>query len=123
MKKYYSFKSMLSLFVCVVIVASFSSCGSPQTLYSWHKYENAAYKNSKLQTEKTNKEFDKQIKKVIAKQKGRRKTVPPGILAEYGFYLYKAGKPEEASTYFKKEIATYPESEIFISRIIKQIEQ
>jgi hypothetical protein len=33
-----------------------------------------------------------QYEKVISKQKGLRKVVPPGVNAEYGYLLCKAGK-------------------------------
>jgi hypothetical protein len=57
------------------------------------------------------------------KQKGIRKVVPPGVNAEYGYLLYKAGKKEEGLALLKAEIKAYPESETFISRIIKQLEK
>jgi hypothetical protein len=37
--------------------------------------------------------------------------------------LYKGGKKSEGINYFKQEILLYPESEVYISRIIKQLEQ
>ena len=64
-----------------------------------------------------------QYQKVITKQKGIRKVVPPGVNAEYGFLLYKAGKKTEGIELLNAEMKTYPESEKFISRIIKQLEK
>jgi hypothetical protein len=49
--------------------------------------------------------------------------VPPGVNAEYGFLLYKAGKKDEGIALLRAEIAAYPESEKFILRIIKQLEK
>ena len=60
---------------------------------------------------------------MIEKQKGLRKTVPPGLNAEYGFLLCKQGKKEEGIKYLKAEIALYPESATYVSRIIKQLEK
>jgi len=48
---------------------------------------------------------------------------PPGVNAEYGYLLVKAGQKEEGLTLLKQEVALYPESEKFISRIIKQLEK
>lgn len=100
-----------------------SSCGSHQSLYSWHKYEDASYQYSKKHTEKSEEKFVKEITKVIENQSGTRKTVPPGIYAEYGFYLYKNGQKEEALEMLKKETEIYPESSVYISRIINQIQK
>ena len=49
--------------------------------------------------------------------------MPPGLYAEYGFLLYKTGKKEEGLNYMKQEKALYPESDAYISRIIKQLEK
>ena len=65
----------------------------------------------------------KNTKKMIEKQKGLRKTVPPGLNAEYGFLLCKLGKKEEGIKYLKAEMALYPESATYVSRIIKQLEK
>ena len=64
-----------------------------------------------------------QYDKVIKKQKGTRQVVPPGVNAEYGYLLYKAGKKDEGLALLRAEIKAYPESEKFISRIIKQLEK
>lgn len=64
-----------------------------------------------------------QYLKLIQKQKGSRKVVPPGLYAEYGYALYMGGKKEEGLSYLKQEIKLYPESESYISRIIKQLEK
>jgi len=49
--------------------------------------------------------------------------VQPGICAEYGYLLIKQGKREEGLQLLKKEIELYPESKVFITRIIKQFEK
>jgi len=100
-----------------------ASCQAPQTLYSWYDSEDATYEYTKRLTEEKLEYAMKQYQKVIAKQKGFRKTVPPGVNAEYGFLLYKAGKKDEGLSLLKAEINSYPESEVFISRIIKQLEK
>jgi hypothetical protein len=46
---------------------------------------------------------------------------PPGINAEYGFLLCKAGKKEQGITLLKEEMRLYPESQKYISRIINQL--
>ena len=62
-----------------------ASCQAPQTLYSWYDSEDATYEYTKRLTEEKLEYAMKQYQKVIAKQKGFRKTVPPGVNAEYGF--------------------------------------
>ena len=64
-----------------------------------------------------------QYQKLTEKQKGIRGTVPPGLYAEYGYLLYKTGKQKDGLNFLKEEVKLYPESEKYISRIIKQLEK
>lgn len=91
--------------------------------YSWYDYEDLTYKYSKKNTEELQVRVLEQYKKMIDKQKGTRGVVPPGLYAEYGYLLYKTGKTNEGISFLKEEIKLYPESEKYISRIIKQLEQ
>jgi hypothetical protein len=100
-----------------------ASCSTQKSLYSWYDLEDATYTYTKRGTEEALTKAMAQYEKVINKQKGIRKTVPPGVNAEYGYLLYKAGKKEEGLALLKAEIKAYPESEKFISRIIKQLEK
>lgn len=106
--------------ICVFVLAS---CQTEKSLYSWYNSENATYTYTKRGTEETLAKAMAQYEKVISDQKGLRKAVPPGANAEYGFLLYKAGKKEEGLALLRAEIKAYPESELFISRIIKQLEK
>ena len=110
------------LFYAIGLLA-LASCQAPQSLYSWYDSEDATYEYTKRLTDEKLEKAMIQYKKVITKQKGLRKTVPPGVNAEYGYLLYKSGKKDEGLALLKAEINAYPESEVFISRIIKQLEK
>lgn len=114
---------MKKLFIATVVVLAISSCTTTKTLYSWHGYEDATYQYSKKSTEELHVNMLEEYKKVTDKQKGTRGVVPPGLYAEYGYQLCKGGKKEEGLSFLKKEIELYPESEKYISRIIKQLEK
>ena len=117
-KKLYILAAQLSALLLL------SACGTTQKpLYSWYDTENAAYKYTKRQTDKDLTKAMEQYKLVISKQKGSRGVVPPGVNAEYGYLLVKAGKKEEGLTLLKAEMDAYPESKTFISRIVKQLEK
>ncbi|WP_329904535.1 DUF4810 domain-containing protein [Porphyromonas pogonae] len=98
-------------------------CGTGRELYSWYNYENASYAFSKKHTEKDEAELIKAYEKIIDNQSGMRQTVPPGVYAEYGYLLAKSGKVTEGVDLMQKEIDTYPESRVFIDRIIKQFKR
>ncbi len=114
-------KSLLMFSCCIGLLLT--ACNTTTNLYSWHNYEKSAYQYQKKNTDETFEKAMKEYLKVIENQNGTRKAVPPGLNAEYGYMLYKAGKKSEGINYFKQEILLYPESEVYISRIIKQLEQ
>ena len=113
---------MKKLMIMVICVMTLASCQT-QTLYSWYNSEDATYMYTKRGTDELLTKAMAQYEKVIQKQKGIRKVVPPGVNAEYGYLLYKAGKKTEGLALLRAEITAYPESEQFISRIIKQLEK
>lgn len=110
------------ILLCVGVL-TMSSCTSTQALYSWYKYDDATHAFAKKQTEKTEAELVESFDKIINKQNAARKIVPPGIYAERGYYFLKSGKTSEALEYFKKEKQLYPESTVFMDRIIKSVEK
>ena len=73
--------------------------------------------------EKSTNKIIKEYKKIINEQKGIRKSIPPGMCADYGFLLIQKGNKAEGIANLKKEIALYPESKVFIDRILKLIEE
>jgi hypothetical protein len=107
----------------LVIAVALSSCGSSKKLYSWNKYEKASYNYLKKADEKSTNKIIKEYKKIINEQKGIRKSIPPGMCADYGFLLIQKGNKAEGIANLKKEIALYPESKVFIDRILKLIEE
>jgi hypothetical protein len=72
--------------------------------------------------EKSTNKIIKEYKKIINEQKGIRKSIPPGMCADYGFLLIQKGNKADGIANLKKEIALYPESKVFIDRILKLIE-
>lgn len=114
---------MKNFIVLIVISVIFGGCGTSKELYSWSKYQKASYNYLKKSDEKSTQLILDEYKKVINTQKGTRKAVPPGIYADYGFLLVQKGNLPEGIENLKKEIQYYPESKIFIERILKLIEQ
>lgn len=114
---------MRKMFFAAICMMALASCQTQQSLYSWYDSEDATYQYTKRLTDEKLEKAMVQYQKVITKQKGTRKIVPPGVNAEYGYLLYKAGKKEEGLELLRTEIKIYPESEKFISRIINQLEK
>lgn len=75
-------KKLLSI---ALLAGLMTACSTQKPLYSWYNYEDATYKFDKKQSEAAQQHLLEEYQKMIEKQKGLRKTVPPGLNAEYGF--------------------------------------
>jgi hypothetical protein len=113
-------KKIIFITISVFLLAS---CTSKKPLYSWGNYEDTSYHYLKNSNEKSTQELIENYQKIIEKQKGSRGVVPPGIYADYGYLLLQANKTEEGKAMLLKEVALYPESKIFIDRILKIMEK
>lgn len=109
--------------IAIMAVMALVSCNTKKSLYSWYNYEDATYQYSKKRTDELKVKMMEQYLKMAQNQKGIRGVVPPGLNAEYGFFLCMEGKKEEGLNFLREEIKLYPESETYISRIIKQLEK
>jgi len=109
--------------VCAAAIMLFAvSCGSTK-LYSWYDYQEDYYHYLKNADKESLDELLKTYQKIVEKQKETRGVVPPGIYADYGYLLLQAGKNAEAKEMLAKEIELYPESEVFVSTILKRVEK
>jgi hypothetical protein len=111
-------KGILAGLICLFFIGC-----APQTLYNWGNYQEQTYSYAKDATDKSLEALMKTYQTLINHPTGTRKTVPPGICADYGYLLYQQGKTEEGLALLNKEIALYPESSVFISRIIKNLQK
>lgn len=98
------------------------SCTTQKPLYNWGKYQETSYQYMKSNSEQDLEKLLAGYQYLIDNQKRGRQVVPPGIYADYGFLLVKQGKVAEGLKLMKMEIALYPESAVFVERIIKRIE-
>lgn len=114
---------MRNLLIVGFVAILLTSCSTNENLYSWYNYDNITYEYNKKRTDNLQVKMLEEYEKIIQKQKGSRGVVPPGLYAEYGYMLYKSGKQKEGLSFMRQEIKRYPESEIYISRIIKQLEK
>ena len=110
----------------VVLFLLISSCAPPTSLYTWgskkkYNYHTASYNYLKISDEESTSKMRASYENIIEKQKGTRKTVPPGIYADYGFLLVSLNETEKGKEMLKKEIQLYPESTVFITRILNML--
>lgn len=92
-------------------------CVAPQQrLYAWGKYDSALYTHYKKPAERT--QWVTNLKTIIAEAEQAGAKVPPGMYAEFGYALFEEGQRDGAVTYFEKEKALWPESRVFMDKMI-----
>lgn len=108
----------LTVFIGLIVIA-LSSCKSyRQPLYAWGTYATDTYAviNNQGDKSKLKQTYEAMIEKA---QQSERKQVPPGIYAEYGILLITLGENEKGVSMLEKEVETYPESEVYIRKMLK----
>ncbi|WP_461210335.1 DUF4810 domain-containing protein [Desulfocurvus sp. DL9XJH121] len=98
-------------------------CGcQKQGLYYWGDYSETYYAYAQSPGEETLAAHLASLDKIIEMSGKKNRAVPPGVYGEYGYYMLKAGKTELAVSMFRKEEALYPESHVFMDRLIASAE-
>ena len=95
-----------------------SGCVTTQK-YNWGKYESSMYSYYKNPTKLD--EYSGALDEIIKSSESGNKKVPPGIYAEYGYLQLQAGNNQEAIELFHLEEKSWPESKVFMEKIIKTI--
>lgn len=113
-------KKIILSITLISLAVFFTSCSTPKVkrMYDLQEY-NEMYQNYLLDgDEDSREELVEVFEEIIDLDR-----VPPGIFADYGFLLISMGKIEEGKKLLAAEIAAYPESQIFISNILKMMER
>ncbi len=105
-------KLLLPIISLPLLLAGCASSGA----YQWGNYESGLYGYYKSPNSQT--AFTTNLAEDLATAETAGK-VPPGLFAEYGFLMLKAGKNEEARRYFLKEQQKWPEARTFMETLLK----
>ena len=91
----------------------------PQSQYYWGSYSDALYDyyNDPAKSDR----YRASLQEVI-ETGGPDGRIPPGVFAEIGFLELKDGRPERAREFFRREKAAWPESTVFMDRVIDAID-
>jgi hypothetical protein len=101
-----------------------TSCTTTKPLYYWGDYENLAYKVVKGNEQQDVDALMASYNEIVnGTAKGTSGKVPPGVCADLGFFLMRQGKVEEGKKWLMREKEIYPESSIFVDRILTLAEK
>src|SRR5580765_1934045 len=95
-------------------------CSTP-TLYTWRHYEELIYASyaapgkvsPEMQVEKLEQDYQQ--------ARAANKRMPPGYHAHLGHLYFQVGKSDEARREFETEKADFPESAVFMNRLLANL--
>lgn len=101
-----------------------AGCASkPPTLYTWGSYEETIYvthaEPGKLPPES---QVD-MLEKDYQQARAANKRMPPGWHAHLGYLYYQLGKVDQAKQELITEKAEFPESSVFVDRLLANLEK
>ena len=86
--------------------------------YFWGDYSNSLYRYTKDPSKETLTAHIATVEKMIVEAERRDLRVPPGIHAELGHLKGKQGDAVARDQHFVAEIGLYPESRVFVEKLI-----
>jgi hypothetical protein len=105
------------LLIAPILVGLLAGCVTNHQRYGWGTYDPSLYAYYKDPTKEA--ELAQSLAAVISTADSHHALVPPGIYAEYGYLQLLEGKNLAAVELFKQEEAHWPESKVFMDRMIK----
>ena len=92
-------------------------------LYYWGQYEGMLYQAYKNPGKAGPAEQVEKLKEDLAKSAAQNLQPNPGLHAQLGYALYQLGRTEEAQQEFAAEKALFPESSVFIDRMLAKMQE
>jgi hypothetical protein len=105
------------VFIVPILALSAGGCATQHQHYQWGSYDPSLYDYYKNPAKVA--ELSASLQAVIDAADKSHATVPPGIYAEYGYLQMQQGKNQSAVDLFKQEESHWPESKVFMERMIK----
>lgn len=108
--------------ITILAAVVLGGCVVTPSLYNWNKYNDRSYSFLKNADDASRDGLLAVYESIINNPTGTRNLPPPGVMADYGFFLIQMNEVEKGRILLQKEMATYPESRRFVERILKMLE-
>ncbi len=114
--RFYSAFILLSLFL--------TACANQNNrLYQWGSYENMVYESYHEAGKHSSQSQIIEMEKDLEKARAANKSLPPGHYAHLGYLYFQNGQLDKALTALQTEKTIFPESTIYMDRLIAQIKK
>lgn len=101
-----------------------SACANQNhSLYQWGSYENQVYAMYSDANKVSSEEQILKLESDYQKTLSTNTSVPPGYHAHLGYLYYQSGKIDQALQSLQAEKTLFPESAVYMDRLIARIKQ
>ncbi len=111
-----------TLTILFALFLSLTACSSQSQFY-WGNYEDSLFERHQQAGAAGEAAALTMLQATISDAEANSgQKVGPGIHADYGYLLYKQGRPDEAIVELQKEAALYPESSQLMNTMVSRIQ-
>jgi hypothetical protein len=105
----------------LALLALAASCASgPEELYLWGSYEECVW--GTCSGEAAAAEEIRLLAEDVERARSEGQKDPPGLHAHLGYLYLVTGNPESAASEFRTEKELWPESAVFMDRLLEKLE-
>ncbi len=101
----------------LIVIPLLLLTGCATQKYAWNGYDDSLFAYYKHPENKQ--KYIEKLREIITKAEQSNIKVPPGIYAEYGYMFYEGNNYSQAIVYFTKEHDLWPESAVFMEKMIR----
>ena len=114
--------AMSRLFWLPALVILLVGCAKP-TLYSWGSYEELIYLSYATPDKVSPQMQVEQLEQDYQKARAEDKRMHPGFHAHLGYLYFQLGKLDQARQELETEKAEFPESAVFVDRLLANLKK
>ena len=118
---------MIFKIVIALVALGFSminfGCATQQQMYYWGDYSDTLYDVKKDPGVESLAKHKEMLENIVEESEKRNLRIPPGVCAELGYIYALQNNTKTAISLFEREKQIYPESTIFMDRLIQQSEK
>ncbi|MDP2359999.1 MAG: DUF4810 domain-containing protein [bacterium] len=107
--------------ISALVVALLSSSCGPTSIYNYGRYSTTLYKYHKNDDADNLQAHMDELNRLILLAQRSGKRVPPGMHGELGYFYTLQQDLPSAEQHFRTEMQLYPESQIFMQRMLDSI--
>lgn len=112
----------ISIVSLALIAVLMSGCSAKTPMYEYGNYSESYYQLKQNGDAETTKAWKTALEESIDLSNEVGLRVPPGINANLGYLYLKVNDADKAITFFNAEKTLYPESTVFMEKLIKKAE-